>query len=520
MSKFLQGTIILIAAGFITKILGFINRIVVARMIGDEGVGLYMMAVPTLSLAITATQIGLPVAISKLVAEAEAAGDRQRVKKILVVSLTTTGVLSTVFLPTLIAIAPWLSQTMFTDPRTYYPLMAIAPVVPIVAISSVLRGYFQGRQQMKPHAYSLLIEQIVRISLIALCTRPLLPYGVEYAAAGAMASSVLGELAALLYLLFLFKFKKSIRLRAKFFRYVQAGKETFIRLMRIALPTTGGRLIGSLSWFFEPIVVANSLALAGVASSVATKQYGQLVGYALPLLTLPSFITYALSTTLVPAISEAMAQNKLVLVEYRIAQAMRLSLVTGGLSAVVLYIFAEPLMWWMYGTSEAAIFIQVMAPFFLFYYFQGPLQAVLQGLDLANAAMTNSLIGAVVKLACIFTLASRPSLGIMGAALATSIGTVLVTFLHFATVVKAVSFSIHAREYAKATIAITVTGVAGYVLFHYPPIATPSSLWTLFAMVATIVLYITVLLFFRLIKREELVYLPGLHWLAGKNGRK
>lgn len=83
MSKFLQGTIILIAAGFITKILGFINRIVVARMIGDEGVGLYMMAVPTLSLAITATQIGLPVAISKLVAEAEAAGDRQRVKKFL-----------------------------------------------------------------------------------------------------------------------------------------------------------------------------------------------------------------------------------------------------------------------------------------------------------------------------------------------------------------------------------------------------------------------------------------------------
>jgi len=520
MSKFLQGTIILIAAGFITKILGFINRIVVARMIGDEGVGLYMMAVPTLVLAITATQIGLPIAISKLVAEAEATGDRQRVKKILVVSLTTTGVLSAVFLPTLIVVAPWLSRTMFTDPRTYYPLMAIAPVVPIVAISSVLRGYFQGRQQMKPYAYSLLIEQIVRISLIALCTRPLLPYGVEYAAAGAMASSVLGELAALLYLLFLFKFKKSIRLRTNFFRYVHAGKETFIRLMRIALPTTGGRLIGSLSWFFEPIVVANSLALAGVAASVATKQYGQLVGYALPLLTLPSFITYALSTALVPAISEAMAQHKPLLVEYRIAQAMRLSLVTGGLSAVVLYIFAEPLMHWMYGTSEAAIFIQVMAPFFLFYYFQGPLQAVLQGLDLANAAMANSLIGAVVKLVCIFALASRPSLGIMGAALATSVGTVLVTLLHFATVAKAVSFSINVREYAKALVAIAAAGVAGYALFRYPPASTPSSLWTLFAMAATVALYIAALLFFRLIKREELVYLPGLHWLTRKNGRK
>lgn len=81
MSKFLQGTMILIVAGFITRILGFVNRIVVARVIGGEGVGLYMMAMPTLVLAITITQMGLPVAISKLVAEAEAVGDRKKVKK-------------------------------------------------------------------------------------------------------------------------------------------------------------------------------------------------------------------------------------------------------------------------------------------------------------------------------------------------------------------------------------------------------------------------------------------------------
>lgn len=83
MSKFLQGTIILIIAGLITRVLGFVNRIVVARMIGDEGVGLYMMAVPTLVLVITLTQLGLPVAISKLVAEAEALGDRHKIKKYL-----------------------------------------------------------------------------------------------------------------------------------------------------------------------------------------------------------------------------------------------------------------------------------------------------------------------------------------------------------------------------------------------------------------------------------------------------
>ncbi len=142
MSKFLQGTIILIIAGLITRVLGFVNRIVVARMIGDEGVGLYMMAVPTLVLVITLTQLGLPVAISKLVAEAEALGDRHKIKKILVVSLSITCTLSILFTLGLILFAPVVAKTFFTDSRTIYPLLAIIPVIPIIAVSSVIRGYF------------------------------------------------------------------------------------------------------------------------------------------------------------------------------------------------------------------------------------------------------------------------------------------------------------------------------------------------------------------------------------------
>jgi stage V sporulation protein B len=116
---------------------------VIARFIGGEGVGLYMMAFPTLMLVITITQVGLPVAISKCVAEAAALGDRKKIKKILVVSLTITVSLSLIFTPGLILLAPYLTKTLFTDPRIYYPLVAITPIIPIVAVSAVLRGYFQ-----------------------------------------------------------------------------------------------------------------------------------------------------------------------------------------------------------------------------------------------------------------------------------------------------------------------------------------------------------------------------------------
>lgn len=510
MSKFLKGTLILLLAGFVTRILGFINRIVIARFIGEEGVGLFMMAFPTLILVVTITQIGLPVAISKNVAEAEAKGDLKKIKKILVVSLATTIALSLVFTPALILSAPYLAKTLFTDERIYYPLVSIAPIVPIIAISSVLRGYFQGRQNMRPAANSQVLEQVVRIALIAVMTKAFLPYGIEYAAAGAMLASVAGELVSLIYLVTTFKLKKRFRLRKNFFNQVKSGKGTFKELMNIALPTTGSRMIGSVAWFFEPIVVAHSLAIAGVAANIATKQYGALTGYAMPLLLLPSFVTYSLATSLVPAISEANSKNNGKLIEYRLQQALRFAFVTGGLAVVVLYVLADPLMQLMYGSTKGAYFIRLMAPFFLFYYYQGPLQATLQALNLARAAMINSLIGNIVKTAVIFLLATQPSFGIKGAALGIIVGFVLVTMLHFATVLKKISFTFYMKDYLKTFCVMGASGWLGYWVINQ--IASKYSQFMIVLLTTSVIAisYIGLLIILRLVTRDELRRIPWI----------
>jgi stage V sporulation protein B len=508
MSKFLKGTMILMLAAFITRILGFVNRIVIARFIGEEGVGLYMMAFPTLILVITITQLGLPVAISKNVAEAEAQGDTKKIKKILVVSLSTTLGLSIIFTPALILLAPYLTEILFTDQRIYYPLVAIAPIIPIVAISSVLRGYFQGRQNMKPSAISQVIEQLVRITLIAVLTKMFLPYGIEYAAAGAMIASVLGELASLLYMFTTFKMKKKFKVRRNFFQSIKKGKQTFKELMDVALPTTGSRMIGSISWFFEPIVVAHSLALAGVAATMATRQYGSLTGYALPLLFLPSFVTVSLAQSLVPAISEAHAQKKYSLIEHRLQQALRFCLLTGGISVVILYVFADPLMKLMYGNENGAVFLKLMAPFFLFYYYQGPLQAVLQALNLARAAMINSLIGAVIKTAVIFVLASQPAFGINGAALGIVTGFLLVTLLHFVTILKVIPLTIYIRDYLKIAVVILISGYLGH--YSFENLLTEQSLVIrlLFSIILTCIIYFTFSALLKIVHRSDLTRIP------------
>ncbi len=507
MSKFLKGTMILMAAGLVTRLLGFINRIVIARLIGEEGVGLYMMAYPTLVLVVTITQLGLPVAISKAVAEADIKGDQRKVKKILVVSLTVTGTLSLLFTPALILLGPLLSKTLFTDPRIYYPLTAIAPIIPIIAISSVIRGYFQGKQNMKPSAVSQVLEQAVRITLIAVLTKAFLPMGIEYAAAAAMVASVIGELASLLYLFAMFKVKKRFPVRRNFLHALKGGKATFKELMNVALATTGSRMIGSLSWFFEPIIVSQSLLLAGVAAGIATKQYGLLTGYALPLLTLPSFITFSLATSLVPAISEANAVRNHGLVEHRLQQALRFALLSGGLSVIVLFTFAEPLMKLIYGSENGAYFIKLMAPFFIFHYYQGPLQAILQALDLARAAMINSLIGNAFKLGVIFILASQPHIGITGAALGIAAGTLLITALHYATVLRKVQFTVYIKEYFKFFVAAILAGWSGKII--YDSLFFDSNFIELsVGIIFTTIIYLALLFGLKLVNKSDMTKIP------------
>lgn len=510
MSKqtFLRGTFFLLIAGLITRILGFFNRIVVARIMGEEGVGLYMMALPTLFLVMTLTQLGLPIAISKLIAEAVAQNRHDRIKKILAVSMSITGILSIIFTSAMIFLSPFIAKNLLTDDRTLYPLIAIAPVVPIIAISSVLRGYFQGVQNMKPSSYSQVIEQVVRIVLVAVCTKTFLPYGIEYAASGAIISAVFGELASLVYMLYIFKKEKSAQFVSGFRTNLKDGKRTLQDLLQIALPTTGSRLIGSISMFLDPIVVSQSLAIAGVSTAIATRQYGLLSGYALPLLLLPAFITFALSTSLVPAISEAMAKKDKKTVERRLQQALRYSMIAGGWSVVILYVFASPILTLMYKSDQATPFILLLAPCFIFYYFQGPLQAVLQALNLANSAMINSFVGSVVKIAFIILLATNPKFGINGVALAMNISIVTITVLHYFTVLKAINFSIYLKDYLYCIVILFICIYAGSFIKEYVTFSTSLLIQTLTSISVVTLLYFFLTLLFNLVKKEEIVRIP------------
>ncbi len=511
---FLQGALILIIAGMITRFLGFINRIVVARLIGEEGVGLYMMALPTLFLVITLTQMGLPIAIAKRVAEADALDDKQKVKSILITSLLLTSLASILLTAGMIFGAPYIASTLLTDERTLYPLLAISPIVPIVAISSVLRGYFQGKQNMKPQSYAQVIEQVVRIVFVYIFIKLLLPYGVEYAAAGAMFSVIIGEFASLLFMLYQFKINKITKLSNRVTSYFRNVKDTIQSLMSIALPTTGSKLIGSLSNFLEPILVAQALAIAGVSSIAATKQYGELTGYVIPLLFLPTFITNSLAIALIPSISEAGAKNNHTLIHYRIHQAIRISFASGALATIILILFSKQILSFMYGTANAYPLLLLMAPFYILLYIQAPLQAALQAMDLAKESMWNSLIGAFVKLGVIFILGSNPTYGMNGVAVGLSTAVVLVTLLHFTVLNRKINYRIPFSDLIKMISLLCITYIFGWMLRELYFYAASHILMFALVIILLTIIYAICLFLLRIVTKEELKAIPFLQkWI-------
>ena len=167
---------------------------------------------------------------------------------------------------------------------------------------------------------------------------------------------------------------------------------------------------------------------------------------------------------------------------------------------MVLFVFADPLMELMYNDNHAAVYITFLAPICIFIYYQMPLQAILQALNLANAAMINSLIGAVVKLGLIFLLSSQPQLGIMGTAIGIAASTVLITFLHFATISKRITLAIEIKDYLLTIIITILSGWLGHII--YRSISHSFSLYIAIALSCAFFLLLSIL--FKVITINEL----------------
>jgi stage V sporulation protein B len=509
---FIKGAIILLVAGIINRILGFIPRIALPRIIGAEGVGLYQLSFPFLTVMLTIITGGIPLAVAKWIAEAESQGDSWRAKSIFRTALGIVILLAVLMTAIMLLFAPWITAHLLPDPRVYRTFLAMSPILLISGVSAVYRGYFQGMQNMIPSAVSQIVETVLRIVAMLAFASMLLPLGLEWAAAGAMLGVVVGEVGGLLVILWKYrKAKKIPQAAAEKQVNGSADKDSGVirRLLKLSIPVTGNKLAGSLSYLLETIFTARSLVAAGIASGVATAQYGALQGMIVPLVLLPTALTYSLAVSLVPSLSEAAARGNHALIHKRLHQSMRLALVTGAPFVVVMALFAEPICRILYNHADIAPMLQLIAPAGLFIYLQAPLQATLQALDKPGTALMNTLIGAAVKLALIVYLASDAKFGIYGAVIAINVNIVLVTVLHGISVLRKIGFHMNLLDFVKVGAAMVVMGAAAQFTMNRQTLPAEWLNLTL-ACIASTAVYLGLMVVTKIIDRHDAARIPLL----------
>ena len=236
--SFLQGTLVLLAANLFNRVLGFVYQIFLIRLIMPEGLGLINMVYPIYVLVLVLATAGIPVAISKLVAEEMAVHNLRGAYRIFKLCFLIMIVNSIIFSALCFLGAPFLLEHVFPNPRVHIIFLSLLPGIIIVSVCSAFRGYFQGLQQMSPTALTQALEQTVRVVCGLTLASLLLPRGLEYAAAGASLGVVAGELAGLSLMLLIYRKKRPPMAGVAATFPDEPAVRSALRIFNLAVPVT------------------------------------------------------------------------------------------------------------------------------------------------------------------------------------------------------------------------------------------------------------------------------------------
>ncbi len=392
--KFIKKALILVLGGFITKVLGMIIRIITTRVIGVDGLGLYMMVLPTFNLFITIATLSLPTAISKLVAE----GTRNNKK--LVLGFLPIAIIFNIFLIILIILlSPFIANNLLHNEILYYPIMSIGITLPFITTSSIIKGYFFGKEKMFPNVVSNMIEQITRIISIIFIIPYLLKINISYAVSGLVFINCLSEGLGIVTLLLFMPNKTKISKND-----IKPDLNNIKDIFSISIPTTTSRLISSIGLFLEPIIITFVFLKLGYQTSYITKEYGIISGYVLPMVMMPNFLSGAISSALLPVISKSYANKKYKETKRKLILACKLSLLIGIICTIILFIFPEECLKLLFNTTLGANYLQITSIIFLISYILNPLSSCMQAMDKSKQLMKINIIGVIIKTSLLFIL--------------------------------------------------------------------------------------------------------------------
>ena len=352
---FLKGAVWIAVGGFTAKLIGALYRIPLTNLIGGKGLGLYQLIYPIYCLLLTVSATGIPSSIAKLTAERIAQGKGD--KAVFYTAMKLFTVIGLVGALLMMVVAPFLAKAQGSE-AVLWGYYTLAPSVLLVSAISVFRGWFQGRSRMFPTALSEVVEQVVKV-VFGLVFAYLFRDDIYKAVVFLLLAVSISEMVTLLVMWGLFRRSKK---RGK--TQNEGGRVAMKSILRLSIPVTFNAILLPISGLLDSVLAPRLLR---VYTADAVTLFGLFSGGAVTVINLPVSICYGFAAASIPRVAMAVERKgKNISPRRRIFFSLGITAVISGLSAIALYLFAEPtaeLIFRSLAAAERTTLIQLIKTF-------------------------------------------------------------------------------------------------------------------------------------------------------------
>ncbi len=397
---FIKNAALLTATSFILRLLGIVFKVWLAKTIKSEGIGLYHLVFSVNVLAVSFAAGPLPVAVTRLVSKSyTTGGEMKAVKAGVIISL----LISAVTFLALFFGAPFIANTLLHDTRTIMPIKIMSISIAFVGFSAVMKGYFFAKRQVAADSLRVLLEQVIRLGVCFFVVSRFAHKGLMFSLCAVIFADTVSEIFSFLFCLFLFLKQKGT------FIYKGSTKEEQKEILRIASPILASRYSTTALRTAESVITPSCLAKT-MNSATALSHFGAVKGMALPVLFFPSSILSALSSLLLPEMSEAVAKGKPYVVKNAVQKTIKTTWLVGAFFGCVFYFVGGEIADIIYKDTYIGYLIKFLSPIVPLMYLDGITDGILKGLDLQSFCLKIAILDSTFRLILIAFFVPRYSM--------------------------------------------------------------------------------------------------------------
>lgn len=513
--SFMKGVFVLMMSQVFIKILGFVYRWYMTNKpgFGDEGNGLYGAGFQIYTLLLAISSTGVPNAISKLVSERIAIGDYKAAKRVFKIALLLFGGIGLFGASVLFFGANYIANVVLSNSRVENILVVLAPSVFFVSLSSVIRGYFAGFQNMKATANSQFLEQVFKTVLTIAIISILTGQSVEIMATGANVATTLATALSFSYL-YIFYQRRKKEINKKVNNTKHTVKDSFSKVIKsiisVSIPIALSSFISAINRNVDSITVIRGLKGIGYSEETANVLYGMLSGKIDNIINLPLSFNIAFAISLVPAISAAMAKKDEKTATKRISFSLLVSMLIGLPCTFGLAVLASPILKLLYPNApDGGSLMQLSAMVIIFTILAQTVNGALQGLGKVIIPATALACGAVAKVITNIVLISIPEINIYGAAIGSLVCHVISFAIGFTVLRKNIKLELTFNKFVLKPIIATFM-MCICTMFSYNMLVgiIGNSKATIIALIVAVIIYALSVIVLKIFKKEDFYMMP------------